>query len=88
MDTVVTLKFASSLDTLPCRGNLDEDTILLYADGLVENNKLLGLGLGCLLVERQTSVDLSGDTSGNDFEDFFAELNELYHWVSMCAISF
>ena len=58
MDAVVTLELARSLDTLPSRSDLDEDALLLDADGLVEGNELLGLGLGRLLVERETGVDL------------------------------
>lgn len=43
VDAVVTFEFASSLDTLPCGRDLDQDAVLLDADGLVESDKLLGL---------------------------------------------
>lgn len=52
MDAVITLKLASSLDTLPGRGDLDENTLLLDANRLVKGNELLCLCLGGLLVER------------------------------------
>jgi len=43
MDAVITLKLASCLDTFPCRGNLDQDTVLLDTDRVVERNEFLGL---------------------------------------------
>ena len=78
MDAVVALELARSLDALPGRSNLDEDALLLDADGLVEGDQLLGLGLGRLLVEGQTGVDLSRDTAGDDLQDLLSELDELY----------
>ena len=77
MDTLVALKLARSLDTLPSRGDLDEHTLLLDANGLVESDELLGLGLGSLLVEGKAGINLSRDTSGDDLEDLLSELNEL-----------
>ena len=58
VDAVIALELARSLDALPGRSNLDEDALLLDTNGVVEGNKLLGLGLGRLLVERETGVDL------------------------------
>ena len=43
MDTVVPLEFPSGLDTLPGGGDLDKDTLLLDANGLVQGDQLLGL---------------------------------------------
>lgn len=77
VDVVLLLEFTSGLDTLPCRSDLDEDTLLLDADRLVQGNELLGLGLGALLVEGQTSVDLGGDTAGDESENFLAKLDKL-----------
>ena len=77
MDAVVTLELARSLDTLPSRSDLDEDALLLDADGLVERDELLGLGLGCRLVVREARIDLGGDTAGDDLQDLLAKLNEL-----------
>ena len=77
VNAVVALELASSLDTLPSRSDLDEDTLLLDASGLVESDELLGLGLGGLLVEGETGIDLSGDTAGDDLQDLLAELDEL-----------
>ena len=78
MDAVVALELARSLDTLPGRGDLDEDALLLDADGFVEGDELLSLGLGRLLVEGQTGVDLGRDTAGDDLQNLRAELNELH----------
>lgn len=77
MDVVLLLEFTGGLDTLPCRSDLDEDTLLLDADGFVEGNELLGLGLGALLVEGKTGIDLGGDTTRDESENFLAELDEL-----------
>jgi len=73
---MVTLKLASSLDTIPSRSNLDEDTLLLDAQALVELNKVDRLRLGRLLVKREGCVDLGRDTAWDDVEDLLAELNE------------
>ncbi len=51
VDAVITLKLPCCLDTFPCGGDLDEDTILGNANRLVESNELLGLRLCTLLVE-------------------------------------
>jgi hypothetical protein len=53
-----------AVDAFPRAGDLDEDTLLLDADGVVEGDELLGLG--GLLVERESGVDLGGDTAGDD----------------------
>lgn len=77
MNVVVPLEFPGGLDTLPSRSDLDEDTVLVNTEGLVEGEELLGLGLGGLLVEGKAGIDLSGDTARNDFENLLAELDEL-----------
>ena len=77
MDAVVALELAGGLDTLPGGGNLNKNTVLLDADGLVEGNELLGLGLGALLVEGQAGVDLGRDTAGDDSKNLLAEFDEL-----------
>lgn len=82
VDAVVALELARSLDTLPGRRDLDEDALLLDAERLVEGNELLRLRLGRLLVEGQTSVDLGGDTAGDDLQDLLAELDKLEVAVS------
>ena len=51
VDAVVALELAGGLDTLPGRGDLDEDALLLDTDGLVERDEFLRLLLGRLLVE-------------------------------------
>ena len=79
VDAVVALELARSLDALPGRGDLDQDTLTLDTDRLVEGNEVLGLRLGCCLVEGQLGVDLSGDTAGDDRENLLAELDELYN---------
>ncbi len=70
------LELGGGLDTLPSRGDLDEDTVLLDADRLVEVNELVGLLDGSGLVERVLGVDLGRDTAGDDLEDLLAELDE------------
>lgn len=79
VDVVIPLQFPSGLDTLPGRSDLDEDTVLVDTEGLVEGEELLSLGLGGLLVEGKTSIDFGGDTARDDFEDLLAELDELRH---------
>ena len=79
MNAVLSLELLRRLNTLPCRGDLDQDALTLDADRLVEGNEVLGLRLGCCLVEGQLGVDLSGDTAGDDRENLLAELDELYN---------
>ena len=76
MNVVLRLELAGGLDTLPGGSDLDEDTLALDAEGLVEGDKVLGLLNGGLLVERETGVDLSRDTAGDDLEDLGTESNE------------
>ena len=78
VDAVIALELAGSLDTLPGGRNLDEDALLLDADGVVERDELLGLGLGRLLVVREARIDLGRDTAGDDLEDLLAEFDELH----------
>ena len=78
VDAVVALELAGGLDTLPGRGDLDEDALLLDPDRLVERNELLGLGLRRLLVVGEAGVDLGRDTAGDDLEDLLAEFDELH----------
>ncbi len=59
VDAVIALELARGLNTLPSRRDLDKDALLLHANRLVESDELLGLLLGTLLVEGETSVDLS-----------------------------
>jgi len=82
VNAVVALELARSLDTFPGRCNLDEHTFFLDSEGLVKRDKLLGLGLGSLLVKRETGVDFRGDAAGNDGEDLFAKFDELRSQVS------
>jgi hypothetical protein len=43
VNAIVFLEFTSGLDTLPGRGDLDQNAVLVDADGLVEGDELLGL---------------------------------------------
>ena len=45
VNAVVALELAGSLDTLPGRGDLDQDAVLGNANRLVERDELLGLGM-------------------------------------------
>lgn len=78
MDAVVALKFAGSLDTLPGRRNLDEDALLLDADGVVQSDELLRLLLGRLLIVGQAGVDFRRDTARDNLQDLLAKLDELW----------
>jgi hypothetical protein len=53
------LELARGLDTFPCGGNFDQNTLLGDANGVVESDKLLCLLLGALLIERKARVNLS-----------------------------
>jgi hypothetical protein len=44
VDLLVTLKLSSSLNTLPCRSDLDKDSFLWNTDRLIELNQMLSLG--------------------------------------------
>ena len=77
VDAVVALELARGLDALPGGRDFDEDALLLDAERPVERDELLGLGLGALLVEGQTRVDLGRDAAGDDGEDLLAELDKL-----------
>ena len=82
VDAVIALELARSLDTLPGGRDLDEDALLLDADGVVERDELLGLGLGRFLVVREARVDLGRDTARDDLQDLLTELDEL-SWVEL-----
>ena len=43
MNAVVPFEFTGGLDTLPRRRDLDEDTLLLDTEAIVEGNEFLGL---------------------------------------------
>lgn len=77
MDAVVALKLARSLDAFPGRRNLDEDALLLDADGVVQRDELLRLLLGRLLIVGQTGVDLRRDTARDNLQDLLAKLDKL-----------
>lgn len=75
MDALL-LELLGGLDTLPGRGDLDEDAVLVDTDRLVELDQLAGLGEGRLGVKREDGVDLGRDTAGDNLEDGLAELDE------------
>jgi hypothetical protein len=92
VDAVLGLQDLGGLDALPCRGELDEDALLIDALLLVELvllvtsceslnnytyvNDAQGLVYGGLGVEGETRVDLGGDLSGYNLENFLAELDQ------------
>lgn len=76
MNALNSLEVLGSLDTLPGRGDLDEDTLLGNTSILVETNDLLGLGNGGLLIERKTGINLSRDTARNDLENLNTEVDK------------
>lgn len=76
MNAMVAFKFASGLNAIPCRSNLDEHALLLDSQALVELNEVNSFRFGRLLVEGEGSVDFSGDAAGDDVEDLLAKLDE------------
>jgi hypothetical protein len=77
VNLIIALKFTGSLDTLPSRRDLDQNTLLGDADGIVKRDELLGLSLGGFLVKGETGIDFGRDTARNDSKNFFAKLDEL-----------
>lgn len=76
VDAVVALQDLGGLDTLPGRGDLDENAVLGDALSLVELDDVQGLvdrGLG---VKGEAGVDLGRDLAGDDLEDLLAELDQ------------
>jgi len=43
VDAVIALEFTSSLDAFPCRGDLDQNAVLVDANRLVKSDELLCL---------------------------------------------
>ena len=78
MDLVFLLELPRGLDTLPCAGDLDEDALLLDADGVVQSDELLRLLLGRLLIVGQAGVDFRRDTARDNLQDLLAKLDELW----------
>ena len=76
VDVVLRLELTGGLDAFPGGGNLDEDTLALDTERLVEGDEVLGLLDGGLLVVRQTGVDLGRDTAGDDLENLDTESDE------------
>lgn len=66
VNAVLGLELSSSLDTLVGGGDLDEDSLLGDTLGLVEIDELESLLDGGVLVERESGVDLGGDSAGDD----------------------
>ena len=81
VDSVIALELARGLNTLPGRCDLDKYALFLDSNRLVKSDYFFSLGLGCLLVKRETSVDFGGDTAGNDGKDLFTKFNELQFHV-------
>jgi len=76
VDTLDSLQVLGSLDALPGGGDLDENAVLVDTGLLVEADDLLCLGDGSLLVEGETSIDLSGDATRDDLEDLNTKIDE------------
>src|SRR5437588_736956 len=67
------LELLGRADALPGRGDLDQDTLAIDALFLVEIDQVTSLAQGRLGVERESSVNLGRDPSGDDLEDLLAE---------------
>lgn len=76
VDAVLGLKLTGSLDTLPGRGNLDENSVLLNTLGLVKINDLKGLLDGGILVKGDASINLGRDTARDNLQDLRAKLDK------------
>lgn len=76
VDVVLGLELSSSLDTLVGGGDLDENSVLGDTLGLVEVNELESLLDGGVLVERESGVNLGGDSAGDDLQNLGTELDE------------
>jgi hypothetical protein len=76
VNTVLGLELTGGLDALPGGGDLDENTLLVNSDGLVEINDVKSLVNRGLLVEGETGINFGGDLSWNDGENFLSELDE------------
>jgi len=76
VDSVLGLELTGGLDTLPGGGDLDEDTLLVDSDGLVEIDDVESLVDGGLLVEGETGINFGGDLSRDNGENFLSELDE------------
>jgi hypothetical protein len=94
VDAVLGLQDVSGLDTLPGRGDLDENAVLGDTSLLVQLFKLALFGKfrvaftftylddvqslvnGGLGVKREASVNLGGNLSGDDLENFLSEFDE------------
>ena len=69
------LEDLARLNTLPSRGNLDQDTRLVDPHLFVKSDDLSGLGNGGLGVERQAGIDLGGHIPRHDLGNFGAEID-------------
>jgi hypothetical protein len=76
VDAVLGLQDVSGLDTLPGRGDLDENAVLGDTSLLVQLDDVQSLVNGGLGVEREASVNLGGNLSGDDLENLLSELDE------------
>lgn len=83
MNALVALELASSLDTFPSRGNLDEDAVFLDSNGFVKRNEVSGFGLCALLIKGKTSVYFGRNTAGDNRKDFPPEFYELSFVISL-----
>ena len=61
MNAVVPFEFTRSLDTLPRRCDLDEDTLLLDTNGFVKGNKLLRLDVMRTIISTLAELRVSRD---------------------------
>jgi hypothetical protein len=82
VNAFVTLELARGLNTLPARCDLDKHTFFLDSNRLIKGDDFFSLGLGCLLVKGETSVNFGRHTARNDGEDPFTKFDELPSHVS------
>jgi len=76
MNSIFLLQLLCRLDPLVRTRNLDQNPRFVDPQFLVQFNDMQGLFDRRFLIKRETGVNFSGDSPGDDFEDFFAEFDE------------
>jgi len=71
--TVLVLQDLGRLDALPGGRQLDQNSLLVDAQGFVQGDQLQGLLHALLGVEGQAGIDLGGNATGHNLQDFRSE---------------
>lgn len=76
MNVVIPLQLPGGLNSFPSGSDLDQHSVPVNSLSFVQGDDLLGLGDSGLLVIRQGSVDLGGNSTRDDLEDLLSKLDE------------